>query len=447
MFELDNLSPSPSERSAFENSSPHEMKPGKRGGNHPAKFPAAPSHTAFACGLEATEGDSLDEVLRIQEQVLRRTLNSMLNQGIEPHKILDELLKAITLVLELHSLGVWSFDPTRQLATLEKTAFHGRVLRDLRQLKHPQAGREGELKSRLIAKALREGPLAIENVKRSKLLDPPLRKWMFAEKVKSIVCVPLRMGEQMIGALTFREFKPRNLLKSRGHVVHALSELVLLALTLSRLIEAEDEAAVLNERGRLAAEIHDSVSQTLSAAAIQLEVAASVLDSNLERVRQHMGLALKMVHEGQEQVRRSVWALPPLMLENRALCDALKLLAGRLNQGTGLRVELKIEGRVFRLSHELESNLFRITQEAVNNALRHANPTNIKILLVFSPRRVELAIGNDGGRFKSEEARRGLGAGLGNMRARSAKIGARFSIHSGRRYATQVRVILPIPAA
>jgi signal transduction histidine kinase len=394
--------------------------------------------------LETERRSDLEEVLRMQNVVLVRTLASLVPKESESAKFLDRLLDAITLELEVHSVAVWSLDDGTGLATLEKTAYNGTVLSGVIQLKHPLAGREGKRKSRLFAQALKAGPIQIDDVSSTSLLEPAIRRWLKLQKVKSMLCVPLRIGGKMTGALTVRLADFGGMLTSKSNLVYALADLVSLAIRLDGILERRQEFATMRERSRLASELHDSLSQNLTAAVLQMESAEQALTPGAEKARSHISLAESMVRLSQEELRRSVWALRPLPLEGHTLPDALRQLAAHLGGHKNLNVQFTLRGKPFALSEEIEMNFLRIAQEAVNNAIRHAMATRIQIHLAYSARRKVLTISDDGVGFKTVAAKSWHGAGLENMRARATRIGARFSVHSVRTRGTRVTVILPL---
>lgn len=397
--------------------------------------------------LETEKRSALEEALRMQNRALARTLTSLVLKESDSAKFLDPLLEAITHELNVHSCAVWSIDSRTALATLEKTAFNGKILSGLAQLKHPQAGRAGKVKSRLFARAVTAGPLQIDDVWRTPLLEPALRRWFKSQKVKSLLCVPLKVGKKMTGVLSIRIANPGDILGSKTHLVYALSNWVSLAIRLDGMLERKQETATLRERGRLASELHDSISQNLSAAALQLEAADSELPPGAGKAHSHLGLALNIVRQSQEELRRSIWALRPLPLEGHTLPEALGELSTRLSEHMSLGAEFVLGGKPCALSEELDTNLLRIAQEAIHNAIRHASATQIKIQLAYSVRRIVLAVRDNGVGFKTGAARFRHGAGLVNMRERTARIGAKFSIHSWRSRGTEVTVLLPFPAA
>ncbi|MGE5327165.1 MAG: histidine kinase [Deltaproteobacteria bacterium] len=393
---------------------------------------------------EGNGAASLEEVLRMQNRVLTRTLTSLVLKGSESAKFLDRLLDAITHVLNVHSCAVWSFDQRTRMATLEKTAYNGTILSGLSQLRHPAAGRKQKVKTRLFSAMLKGEPVQIDDSTKAKFLEPRVRRWLRAQRVKSMMCVPLRVGKRMTGALTIRMVDHRGFPASTTHLVNVLSTLIALAVQLNGLLERRQEYATLSERSRLASEMHDSLSQDLTAATLQLEAADHALASGVGKAHQHLAVAGKMIRQSHEELRHSVWALRPLLLEGQTLPEALRKLARRVSRGKSLSARFALRGKSWALSEELESNLLRIAQEAVGNSVLHSRASKINILLAYSRRGIVLSTSDDGVGFRTSAAHSGDGAGLGNMRRRAERIGAKFSIHSSKRRGTQVTVTLPV---
>lgn len=155
-------------------------------------------------------------------------------------------------------------------------------------------------------------------------------------------------------------------------------------------IEAGTLAAE-RERVRIARDIHDSVGHCLTNAHIQLELAATLLDSDTERARAAVGEAGRSTREALAEVRRSVAALR----DGAPLAEGIAALLERV-RATGVVAELALRGSTPRLAVAVESALFRVAQEAVTNAQRHACATRVDVTLIFGESTVALEVRDDG---------------------------------------------------
>lgn len=200
----------------------------------------------------------------------------------------------------------------------------------------------------------------------------------------------------------------------------------------------ERELAVLAERQRLAAEIHDTLAQGFVGIIWQVEAAREAGDT--ASAEKHLEKACQLARSSLAEARASVWRLRPDLLQGKSLVEALEQLSQRLTAGQ-LRVELQVRGREERLSPAREVALLRVVQEALNNALRHAGATLVLIELTFTSAGVELQVRDNGQGFDLEQVQAGFG--LPNMRERIEAVGGRLAITSKPGTGTVVRVCLP----
>jgi signal transduction histidine kinase len=160
---------------------------------------------------------------------------------------------------------------------------------------------------------------------------------------------------------------------------------------------AETEfTAILSERNRVAREIHDTLSQSLGAISVQLELARVHANEISAPARHHLGSALKLVRAALAEARDSIWNMRSQVLEKSDLGDALNSILVQMTDGTGVKSSMRIEGANRRLAPVVENNLLRIGQEAITNASKHARPANITATLAFERRKVRLTVEDDG---------------------------------------------------
>ena len=204
--------------------------------------------------------------------------------------------------------------------------------------------------------------------------------------------------------------------------------------------------AVLAERTRLAQELHDTVEQTLTGIALQLDTAAKLHEKNPPDAREHLDLARNLMSRSQLEVRQSVWDLRRLVQEHFDLSGALLENARQITAGTNLRVTLETRGLVRPLPEVVEENFLRIGREALNNVIKHAQATVVQIILEFAPASVVLCI-QDNGRGFDPQAVEGPGEGhfgLLGMAERVKRVGGEFGLTSAPENGTTVRVEIPL---
>jgi signal transduction histidine kinase len=198
-----------------------------------------------------------------------------------------------------------------------------------------------------------------------------------------------------------------------------------------QLVEQAREAGVLDERGRMAREIHDTIAHGLTGVVTQLEAAQAAADRPEEH-RRHIENAAALARESLVEARRSVEAARPEALESSSLPDALASVARSWSAINEIPVEVTTTGETVVLHPEIESALLRTAQEALENVARHANATRVGVTLSFMGDVVTLDVRDDGVGFEVSEgrARASDGFGLTAMRQRISRVAGTLAIES-----------------
>lgn len=204
--------------------------------------------------------------------------------------------------------------------------------------------------------------------------------------------------------------------------------------------------AVLTERTRLAQELHDTLEQTITGVALQLDRVASYFGKNTDTASHHLKLARNLTRQGQTEVRQSVWGLRTRAAEKFNLVNALTVTGRQIANGAGIQLRVETSGEMNLLSETFEENLLRIGQEAVTNAVKHSGAGNVKIELEFTPQHVVLQIRDDGKGFDPDHC---IGPdeghfGLLHIRERAERMGGNANISSTPGAGACVRVDVPL---
>ncbi len=210
-----------------------------------------------------------------------------------------------------------------------------------------------------------------------------------------------------------------------------------------------------DERRRLARELHDGLGQTLTALTNQLERLQQKLgggDSgtpgNTGEIAVRLADSVEMARLALNESREMSRLLRPPVLDDLGLAAALSWLARTLEQRTGLRVELTLEGLDERLDPDLETLVFRLIQEALTNVLRHASVDRAAVAVSRDAGFVALRITDQGRGFDTDATFTGReaasGSGLRGMRDRLELFGGRLELHSGLGQGTLVSAVVPL---
>ena len=188
------------------------------------------------------------------------------------------------------------------------------------------------------------------------------------------------------------------------------------------------EAGTAAERERLAREIHDTLAQGFTSIVTLAQAIESELDSDPAAARRHVELAARTARENLTEARAMVAALAPADLASGSLVDAVRRLADRLADETGVPVEYEVDGALPSIGMAGEVVLLRGAQEALNNVRRHAAASAVSVRLSVVDDAVRLSVRDDGDGFDPDHA---TGFGLRGMRSRAEQVGGTLSVRSG----------------
>ncbi len=213
-----------------------------------------------------------------------------------------------------------------------------------------------------------------------------------------------------------------------------------------RAMAEAEFSAILNERNRVAREIHDTLSQGLGSISVQLELVRTHADDLSPQIRHHLGTAHQLTRDALAEARNSIWNMRSHVLESSDLGDALLRIMKQLTDGTEIASEVVVLGKRRRLSPMMENNLLRIGQEAITNACKHAKPSHIEVKLVYEPKLVRLSVKDDGVGFvvKVEPQTMRRSFGLVGIRERVDLIGGTAEISSSPGQGTEIVVTVKV---
>ncbi|HEX4845218.1 MAG TPA: two-component regulator propeller domain-containing protein, partial [Geothrix sp.] len=212
-----------------------------------------------------------------------------------------------------------------------------------------------------------------------------------------------------------------------------------------RLQQVEARSAVLDERNRMAREIHDHLAQGFTGVLLQLEAAEARLarmEGDPEPVLTRLGHARELAAASLQEARRSVMALSPRKPEGADLLGSLRILSDRLLAGTGIQVELAQSGTPRPLGPRVEEELLRMAQEALTNALRHGKARWVRVTIQHGSRQVRLRIEDDGQGF--DPSKGASGYGLRSIRETLRQLRGHIDIDSGPGLGTRITITLPL---
>ena len=206
--------------------------------------------------------------------------------------------------------------------------------------------------------------------------------------------------------------------------------------------------AALRERTRLAANLHDTVLQTMTGIAYQIEACEMESIPEAERSANHLETARRMVQRGQEDLRNSVWALRALPLKERTFTEAVRSVAKQISAGHKVEIIVESINELPQLADFIAGNLLLIVQEAIHNALKHARPEVIRITISSSADvgSINVVVQDDGSGFVlgSQPGASSGHFGIDGMRERAERLDGTLELKSTPGGGTVLRVEVPL---
>lgn len=270
-----------------------------------------------------------------------------------------------------------------------------------------------------------------------------LQGYPWIQGLSSLLVVPLKVDTKVIGILNILN-KPGELTQEDMRIIDLFADQAAIIIEHVRLQYQAEQLAVLEERQRLARELHDSITQalysvTLYADAARMAFAAEkwdALQKNLQEVR-------NMAREAMYDMRLLVFELRPFMLESEGLVSALRSRLAAVEGRSGLQTEVLVE-RERRLPIRIEEEMYRIAQEGLNNIVKHAEATKVQIKLKYDENTVLLEMIDDGKGFDPKVAHRSGGFGLQGIQERVNQLGGTLRIESSPLRGTHLSVSIPL---
>jgi signal transduction histidine kinase len=262
-------------------------------------------------------------------------------------------------------------------------------------------------------------------------------------KWQSVLEAPLRSKERVLGVLVVATTNAAGFDEQHIRLIALLGNQVGLFLESARLHAKEREVAVLEERNRLARELHDSVTQVLFGLVLNLETVSGLQEKKPERAAELVTRSQEMAAEALAEMRSLIFELRPSALEEKGLATALANHLNLFRRRNGIETDLVLEGEE-RLSPDLEFCLYRVAQESLHNVVKHARAKHVSISYHVEPGYALLRITDDGVGFDPEAASSGQSFGMLGMHERLAAFGGVVSVVSAPGQGTTITAKVPL---
>ncbi|WP_424528453.1 GAF domain-containing protein [Sphaerisporangium viridialbum] len=273
--------------------------------------------------------------------------------------------------------------------------------------------------------------------------DPRFEWWPAAHPVlKDFIGVPIRDADQILGIIFLSNKRtPGGFTQEDQDLLTLFAAHAAIALTNARLYERSRELTIVEERTRMARELHDAVTQKLFSLRLTAQAAASLVTSDPQRAMAEIERVQRLAGEALAELRAVIVELRPAELDRHGLAETLRKHVTLLDRLYPVRITFA-SAPSGDLPPATEVAVLRVAQEALHNALRHANASSIEVCLQAEGSRLTLEVRDDGDGFEVETpAFRGLG--LVSMRDRAEAAGGSLLVSSGQGAGTVVRLEVP----
>jgi signal transduction histidine kinase len=288
-----------------------------------------------------------------------------------------------------------------------------------------------------------DGPYRTRDIKQ----DPRFRGWWprAHPQMSSFLGVPIRSRDDVLGALYLTDKEDAAAFTDEDErLIQMLAAHAAIAIENARLYERGRELGFVEERNRLARDLHDSVVQKLFGIVLASRSAATLFDRDPPAARGEVGKLADLAQEAIQELRSLIFQLRPAAVESEGLAAALDKHVQVLRRVHRQGIELEVTGKP-RVRPGVDDEVFRVAQEALHNALKHAAADRLEVRLEEGVQRLLLTVRDDGAGFDpTAGAHRSRRLGLTSMEERAASLGGSLAIESAPGTGTTIRLEVPL---
>jgi signal transduction histidine kinase len=268
-----------------------------------------------------------------------------------------------------------------------------------------------------------------------------IREALIAEGIRSFVHLPIIVDNKISAVFNVGFTTPNLIGDDTTRLFAALTQRASISIANMQLFEQTKDLAVMEERNRLARDLHDSAKQKAFAALAQLGTARGILNSNEDQATMHLAEAENLVSDVIQELTFLVQEIYPMGLQEKGLATALREYVYEWENRNDIAVNLTVRNEQ-RLPLGVEQAIYRVTQETLANVARHSHATHVEVSLMYNDDVLQLSIADDGRGFDLEA--KGHGLGLRSIRERVSSVHGTVQILSAPGQGTKILVQVPI---
>ncbi|MBN1639965.1 MAG: GAF domain-containing sensor histidine kinase [Anaerolineae bacterium] len=406
-------------------------------------------------------GDEEAEALRTEVRQLEADVErsrviyemaAMLGATLDPERIMDAILELS--VVGSDELSDENGTPFRQQTASAVFLFgeRGLYVAASRNIPPPETRLTLRAEGGLLQRVLREGePIILDSLSG----DAELGRFTPFRRCRSALCVPLRAGFELYGLILFTSPMPDAFAEVHAQLLTAVASQAAVALNNAQLYQdlRQEKERILEvgdeERNKLARDLHDGPTQSISAIAMRLNFARLMVDRDPDKVKAELFKLENLARRTTKEIRTMLFAMRPVVLETQGLKAAVEQLVAKIQETRHLPVTLEIaDGIEDQVDVSVQGVAWSVTQEALNNAQKYASADNIWIRMYTQDGAFVTEIEDDGVGFDYDETMASYDGrasyGLLNYQERAALVNGRCIVRTTLGRGTIVRLSVPL---
>ncbi len=262
------------------------------------------------------------------------------------------------------------------------------------------------------------------------------------QDLESLLVIPLRVNETSIGILDIVN-KSGGFSKNDIRIMGLFADQSAIAIENARLQQQAEQLAVIEERQRLARELHDSVTQALYSVTLYTDATRLALDANkIDVAKENLDELRNMAREAILDMRLLVFELHPPILEQKGLVNALRARLEAVEVRSGVIADILVENEK-RLPQDIERELYKIAQEAITNTVKHAKAKKIRLKIIYAVDQFYMEIWDNGVGFSATDSDTKGGFGLRSITERVNQLNGNIAIKSKLGKGTTIKIEIP----
>ncbi|WP_257349259.1 GAF domain-containing sensor histidine kinase [Pseudalkalibacillus decolorationis] len=277
---------------------------------------------------------------------------------------------------------------------------------------------------------------------------PSELKRLVHPSICSVVVTPLRIEEEVLGVIVVGKTTNQSYQVSDLQFISTLSNQVAVILKTRMLYSEREKRVLLEERNRIAREIHDGIAQTLAGAIMKLETSNRILGTNKDQSGKLVEDSIMKLRDSLSEVRESIYALRPYPTVKEGFKQAIQSKINEIIHLYQIPIALQVRGNIRTLPSHIEKNSFEILSEALHNAGKHSNASELKVVLKYGSNALILKVKDNGKGFQLYDAlvkaKADAHYGILNMNELAEQIDASLRINSVAERGTEILLIVPL---